>query len=497
MRAKCDRAGFAAGGPRRVDAVDGATLDVAAEDVKRVFNLTSWRYGGAKNCHQDHGYRTASSAAPCRTSRPGGSLVRTTTRTRCISSWRTTSSSPGTSRSGGRIWDGGSGGPSWDLVHLGVLDGRNLGDSPVEGVPGARRFSAAQRNSAPAPLRTVIRRARRVAPGQSLRRRHPAGRRLVARRALRRVVAYKASPKWRRRPRARAATRTTTRTRPGPPRAGHVPRRRQERVARLAPDHPTGPRRARGGQREPGGADGDARPRRPAPSSSRGSSCACATRCTGSRTTTRRRTSSGPLPRPREAKNYQLPAPTFSVRPGTPSTRRSSTSSGPSSRRQPSSSRRASRTCRDARAAARAAPGRGRAARAHRGLAQRRLHVARLRAAARPVRLRPRLRVGNEIEPAVQYATSLISWFRRKFCAPGVFQFADSECAVETILAGPDRPHQHVRRAFLPRRPSCGGRRSAAACRRRAPLDADRPARPRPPPCRSGTRPTPTPRPRP
>ena len=47
---------------------------------------------------------------------------------------------------------------SWDLVHLGVLDDRNLyDDSPVEGVPGARRFSAAQRSFGAGAFAYVIR----------------------------------------------------------------------------------------------------------------------------------------------------------------------------------------------------------------------------------------------------------------------------------------------------------------------------------------------------
>ena len=58
MRAKLAAAGFAETRQfKRVDAVDGATLDVASARVAGVFNLTRWRYGGAKNCHQDHGYR--------------------------------------------------------------------------------------------------------------------------------------------------------------------------------------------------------------------------------------------------------------------------------------------------------------------------------------------------------------------------------------------------------------------------------------------------------
>ena len=148
VRAKCDRAGFAAGGPRRVDAVDGATLDVAAEDVKRVFNLTSWRYGGAKNCHQDHGYR--SRVIGCALSH--------------LKAWRLISEDDDAhalhlileddvefagdfaerwADLGRRL----KADYSWDLVHLGVLDDRNLyDDAPGEGGPGARRCSAAQRS---------------------------------------------------------------------------------------------------------------------------------------------------------------------------------------------------------------------------------------------------------------------------------------------------------------------------------------------------------------
>ena len=159
VRAKCDRAGFAAGGPRRVDAVDGATLDVAAEDVKRVFNLTSWRYGGAKNCHQDHGYR--SRVIGCALSH--------------LKAWRLISEDDDAhalhlileddvefagdfaerwAELGRRL----KADYSWDLVHLGVLDDRNLyDDAPVEGVPGARRFSAAQRSFGAGAFAYVIR----------------------------------------------------------------------------------------------------------------------------------------------------------------------------------------------------------------------------------------------------------------------------------------------------------------------------------------------------
>ncbi|KAH8082960.1 procollagen galactosyltransferase [Aureococcus anophagefferens] len=50
-------AGFG-GDVRRVDAVDGAALDVSDAAVASIFNLTRWRYGaGARNAHQDHGYR--------------------------------------------------------------------------------------------------------------------------------------------------------------------------------------------------------------------------------------------------------------------------------------------------------------------------------------------------------------------------------------------------------------------------------------------------------
>lgn len=148
VRAKCDRAGFAEKGPRRINAVDGATLDVASEDVKRVFNLTNWRYGGAKNCHQDHGYR--SRVIGCAMSH--------------IKAWRLIAEDPDRHSMhlileddvefavdfearwavlGARL----KADYSWDLVHLGVLDDRNLYDDyPVEGMNGVRRFSAAQRS---------------------------------------------------------------------------------------------------------------------------------------------------------------------------------------------------------------------------------------------------------------------------------------------------------------------------------------------------------------
>ena len=146
-------------GRARVDAVDGATLDVAAEDVKRVFNLTSWRYGGAKNCHQDHGYR--SRVIGCALSH--------------LKAWRLISEDDDAhalhlileddvefagdfaerwAELGRRL----KADYSWDLVHLGVLDDRNLyDDSPVEGVPGARRFSAAQRSFGAGAFAYVIR----------------------------------------------------------------------------------------------------------------------------------------------------------------------------------------------------------------------------------------------------------------------------------------------------------------------------------------------------
>lgn len=45
----------------RLDAVDGADLlgsNITSDEVRAIFNLSSWRYGSAKNAHQDHGYRT-------------------------------------------------------------------------------------------------------------------------------------------------------------------------------------------------------------------------------------------------------------------------------------------------------------------------------------------------------------------------------------------------------------------------------------------------------
>jgi len=50
------RAGFQLP-PTRLDAVDGAALDVTRPDVAAIFNLTKWNYGSASNAHQDHGYR--------------------------------------------------------------------------------------------------------------------------------------------------------------------------------------------------------------------------------------------------------------------------------------------------------------------------------------------------------------------------------------------------------------------------------------------------------
>ena len=260
---------------------------------------------------------------------------------------------------------------------------------PGRGRAGARRFSAAQRSFGAGALRRDPR-ARRGGSA-SLRRRHPAGRRL---RLVERSANWSPTRRRPRAPQGRGRDSTTTgyyqdRL------ARHVPRRRQERVARLAriiqPDlgaawRPT--RAWRCGRRCSATATGR-------PSSSRGSSCACAT--VPAPHSTRRRTPSASLrPQSKElpAARVSFSVPVWYALNATLvdefgaelaaatvvfEAREPDVPYGP-------------------RAAARADARTGRACPS--GLAQRRLHVARLRAAVRPVLLVLAFRGGNEIEPA-------------------------------------------------------------------------------------------------
>ncbi|KAH8069922.1 procollagen galactosyltransferase [Aureococcus anophagefferens] len=112
MRDKLAAAGFG-GDVRRVDAVDGAALDVSDAAVASIFNLTRWRYGaGARNAHQDHGYRPR--VIGC--------------------AWASLAPHLAADY-------------SWDLLHLGVLDDRDLyDDAPLAEYGGVKRFSARQRS---------------------------------------------------------------------------------------------------------------------------------------------------------------------------------------------------------------------------------------------------------------------------------------------------------------------------------------------------------------
>ena len=56
---RAEEAGFQTRLFRRFRAVDGQRLDPSEPDIARIFSLETWRYGQAKsNPHQDHGYRT-------------------------------------------------------------------------------------------------------------------------------------------------------------------------------------------------------------------------------------------------------------------------------------------------------------------------------------------------------------------------------------------------------------------------------------------------------
>lgn len=145
--AKCAAAGFAAP-PTRVDAVDGAALDVADAAVAEIFNLTNWRYGGAKNAHQDHGYRPR--VIGCALSH--------------LAAWRAIAGDGNDhaihlvleddvvfesdfARGWAALAADLVGDYTWDLVQLGVLDDRDLyGDTPLAEYAGVARFSGRQRS---------------------------------------------------------------------------------------------------------------------------------------------------------------------------------------------------------------------------------------------------------------------------------------------------------------------------------------------------------------
>ena len=149
MADKCARAGFGSA-PTRVDAVDGADLDVSDASVASIFNLTRWRYGRhAKNAHQDHGYRPR--VIGCALSH--------------VAAWRRVAASDAGDHSLHLILEDDvefdpdffarwaalaprlAADYSWDLVHLGVLDDRDLyDDAPLADYEGVKRFSGRQRS---------------------------------------------------------------------------------------------------------------------------------------------------------------------------------------------------------------------------------------------------------------------------------------------------------------------------------------------------------------
>lgn len=126
----------------RIDAVDGADLDPSTPDVARIFNLSTWRYGSARNAHQDHGYRRR--VLGCALShveawkriaeRDEIHLVLeddVTFAEDFAAQWVPLLERLRRDR-------------TWDLVQLGVLDDRDLyGDSVV--LPGLKRFSSRPR----------------------------------------------------------------------------------------------------------------------------------------------------------------------------------------------------------------------------------------------------------------------------------------------------------------------------------------------------------------
>lgn len=126
----------------RIDAVDGKELDPSTPDVARIFNLSTWRYGSARNAHQDHGYRRR--VLGCALShleawkrvaeRDEIHLVLeddVTFGENFVARWVPLLESLRRDR-------------TWDLVQLGVLDDRDLyGDAVV--LPGLKRFSSRPR----------------------------------------------------------------------------------------------------------------------------------------------------------------------------------------------------------------------------------------------------------------------------------------------------------------------------------------------------------------
>ncbi|KAH8060689.1 procollagen galactosyltransferase [Aureococcus anophagefferens] len=148
MRDKLAAAGFG-GDVRRVDAVDGAALDVSDAAVASIFNLTRWRYGaGARNAHQDHGYRPR--VIGCALSH--------------LAAWKAVAAAADDHAMHLVLEDDAvfvddfsaqwaslaphlAADYSWDLVHLGVLDDRDLyDDAPLAEYGGVKRFSARQRS---------------------------------------------------------------------------------------------------------------------------------------------------------------------------------------------------------------------------------------------------------------------------------------------------------------------------------------------------------------
>ena len=148
MRDKLAAAGFG-GDVRRVDAVDGAALDVSDASVASIFNLTRWRYGaGARNAHQDHGYRPR--VIGCALSH--------------LAAWRAVAAAADDHAMHLVLEDDAvfvddfaakwaslaphlAADYSWDLLHLGVLDDRDLyDDAPLAEYDGVKRFSARQRS---------------------------------------------------------------------------------------------------------------------------------------------------------------------------------------------------------------------------------------------------------------------------------------------------------------------------------------------------------------